>query len=249
MHVVSAGLKDVPALVEGQAELSLLRGSVLQCVLAAEPRVSSVGNASQSHTGSSGHAFHSHATSSQRVLPTSACSFGAWGTSCECRSASHWGQTRFCQSSAEDAVLRSPASVEVAAAIPSEAQSQLEVPPDVFEIAAAEARLKELPLSALNVARSLPEKQPASAVQPKHGRPSRHSPSRSQEVQGDRITSLTGLQQLAGDNAATNEVASLEQGVEDPGGRSSDGWEDYISIVSARKQAAGAVEPSLAGTL
>lgn len=44
------------------------------------------------------------------------------------------------------------------------------------------------------------------------------------------------------------EIASLEQGVEDPGSMTNDEWDDYISIVRARREAAASADPSFSGT-
>lgn len=284
---LSAGLTGVPVLVEVQVEFSLRRAPGLQCMLlAADSRVSNAGSAAQSQHNqrpalASSHSFHSQATYSQRLLPATAQGYRARGkyAPCECRSASHWGQVRSCQTPAaaaeldeaaqpqgppaatEEAVLRSSVAVEIADTLPSdsssispvasEAQSQPEEPPDVFELAAAEA-IVHAPLSALDAARSLSASQSqGSAVRPKHGRPSRISPSSSSEASSpkdDRITALGGLEQMAGRTPSGNELASLEQGVEDPGARTSDGWEDYISIVRARRKAAAADESGLDGT-
>ena len=275
-------------LAEAQAEFSLF--PALICVLpAAELRLGEAGNAVQTQHAprpaiASSHPFHSQATPSQRLLPPTALYRSTWG-SCvpyECRSASHGGQVRRCQTPAatgeldavsqphglpaasEEAVLRSAASPEAGDAQSSdsstvsqtaaEAQAQSEEPLDAFELAAAES-IAEPPLSALDIVRNMSSGQPqrpaGHRAQPKHGRPSHSSRStRDSSVPfDDSITSVAGLDQASRRQGPGSELASLEQSVEDPGARSNDGWEDYISIVRSRREAAAAANPEAFGAL
>ena len=198
---------------------------------------------SQGSALASSHSFHIDTTSSQRLIPPQAIWYGTWGNyaSCECRCASHGGQVRGCQTpaaageldvaaqpqgvpaAAEEAVLRTVATAEAdgtlssdnnCVSLISEAQTQLEQPPDAFEIAAADS-VVESPLSALDIARNISERQPQDpAARPKHGRPSHSARSQSEAVSlysDDSITSVPGPGQMPSRQASGNEFASLEQ--------------------------------------
>jgi hypothetical protein len=124
-----------------------------------------------------------------------------------------------------------------------EAQSQTAEPPNASAMEATESLLHNVPSSTLDLPVSSAS-QPHDFTLPLNGESTQNQAAPAQEEgswsRGEQITSLADAEQLPSrkiDGDAWT-VATLEQGVEDPGGNAKDGWEDYISMVQVRKQAA-----------